>query len=154
MSRSGYNDCGCDSPEEQWAQIRWRGAVTSAIRGRKGQAFLKRALVALDSMKTKELASHTFESDGSYCLLGAVAKHEGVDLAPINDNYDEEYGDYGESAEMLASDLGIAPAMAREIVWENDEGCTFSNRSRYEQMRKWVVVNIKGDQPPIETTEV
>jgi len=73
MSRSGYTDDG-----EQWAMIRWRGAVKSAVKGKRGQAFIRRALKALDAMGTTELASHTFEADGSYCLLGAVAKHEGV----------------------------------------------------------------------------
>lgn len=146
MSRSGYNDYGCDSPEEQWAQIRWRGAVTSAIRGKKGQAFLKRALKAIDSLDEKELASNTFESQGQYCLLGAVAKNEGVDLSELNDGYDDEYGDDGESAECLGFQLGIAPAMAREIVWENDS-CSGSGRSRFEHMRRWVISNIKDDQP-------
>jgi hypothetical protein len=146
MSRSGYNDYGCDTPEEQWAHVRWRGAVTSAIRGKKGQSFLKRALAALDSLDEKELASDTFESQGQFCLLGAVAKNEGVDLSELNKNYDDEYGDDGESAELLGVQLGIAPAMAREIVWENDS-CSGSDRSRFEEMRRWLVRNIKGDQP-------
>jgi hypothetical protein len=36
MSRSGYSD-----DLENWSLIRWRGAVASAIRGRRGQAFLR-----------------------------------------------------------------------------------------------------------------
>jgi hypothetical protein len=32
MSRSGYSD-DIDSADDQWALIRWRGAVKSAIRG-------------------------------------------------------------------------------------------------------------------------
>ena len=34
MSRSGYTD-ECDG----WELVRWRGAVNSAIRGKRGQAF-------------------------------------------------------------------------------------------------------------------
>ena len=35
MSRSGYSD-GLD----EWAMIRWRGAVKSAIRGARGRAII------------------------------------------------------------------------------------------------------------------
>ncbi|KGC50992.1 hypothetical protein DO66_5867 [Burkholderia pseudomallei] len=36
MSRSGYSDdCG------GWSLIRWRGAVNSAIKGARGQKFLR-----------------------------------------------------------------------------------------------------------------
>ncbi len=145
MSRSGYDDYGCESAEEQWQMIRWRGAVNSAIKGNRGQSFLRRALKAIDALEKKELAAHTFESSGSYCLLGAVAKHEGVDLTELNESYDEYYGDEGEGAESLGLELNIAPAMAREIVYENDDCCSGSNRSRFEHMRRWIISNIKGD---------
>jgi len=46
MSRSGYSD-DCD---DQWSLICWRGAVKSAIRGKRGQAFLKEMLAALDAL--------------------------------------------------------------------------------------------------------
>lgn len=36
MSRSGYTD-----EDDIWAMIRWRGAVTSAIRGKRGQQALR-----------------------------------------------------------------------------------------------------------------
>jgi hypothetical protein len=45
MSRSGYSD-----DHSEWDLIRWRGAVASAIRGKRGQAFLRELLVALDAM--------------------------------------------------------------------------------------------------------
>ena len=145
MSRSGYHDDCSGSQEEQWATIRWRGAVKSAVRGKRGQAFIRRALKALDAMGTAELASHTFEADGKYCLLGAVAKHEGIDLTEINEDYDEEWGDDGEGAENLAVDLNIAQAMAREIVWENDECYVGSDNRRFEYMRGWLIANLDGD---------
>lgn len=43
MSRSGYSD-DCDDPLQEG---RWRAAVNSAIRGKRGQAFLREALAAL-----------------------------------------------------------------------------------------------------------
>ena len=45
MSRSGYTDDYDDGYE--WANIRWRGAVKSAIRGKRGQATLKAILDAM-----------------------------------------------------------------------------------------------------------
>lgn len=42
MSRSGYTD-DCD---DQWALIRWRGAVNSAIKGKRGQQALRGRLDA------------------------------------------------------------------------------------------------------------
>jgi hypothetical protein len=41
MSRSGYSD-DCDG----WALIRWRGAVNSAIKGRRGQQALREIVAA------------------------------------------------------------------------------------------------------------
>lgn len=45
MSRSGYCD---DGDYGQWEMIMWRGAVTSAFRGKRGQAFLKEMLDSRD----------------------------------------------------------------------------------------------------------
>lgn len=42
MSRSGYSE-----ELDQWDLIRWRGQVASAIRGKRGQAFLRAMLAAL-----------------------------------------------------------------------------------------------------------
>ena len=50
MTRSGYDDCGDYS---DWEIIQFRGAVASAIRGKRGQAFLKNMLVALDELPEK-----------------------------------------------------------------------------------------------------
>ena len=46
MSRSGYTD----DMEDMWQHICWRGAVASAIRGRRGQAFLREMLAAMDAI--------------------------------------------------------------------------------------------------------
>lgn len=54
MSRSGYND-DCDG----WALIRWRGAVNSAINGKRGQAFLRELVAALDAAYDDFLAYAT-----------------------------------------------------------------------------------------------
>lgn len=61
MSRSGYTD-DCD---DNWAIICYRGALKSAMRGKKGQAFLKELLAALDAMPRKRLIREHLEIDGS-----------------------------------------------------------------------------------------
>ncbi|GEM_PF-1710263 len=50
MSRAGYSD-DCDS----WALIRWRGPLSSSIRGKRGQLFLRDMLSALDAMPGNRL---------------------------------------------------------------------------------------------------
>lgn len=108
MSRSGYTD-DCD---DNWRLIMWRGAVNSALRGKRGQAFLREALAALDALPEKALASESLATaDGEFCTLGAVGRLRGIDMAALDPE------DYTE----VAKAFGISEAMAREIVYENDE---------------------------------
>ena len=63
MSRSGYSD-DCNG----WDLIRWRGAVTSAIRGKRGRALLLELRDALDAMPEKALIAHDLvNSTGQFC---------------------------------------------------------------------------------------
>lgn len=54
MSRSGYDD----DVDDNWSLIRYRGMVTSAVRGRRGQALLKDILIAMNAMPVKQLIAH------------------------------------------------------------------------------------------------
>lgn len=107
MSRSGYSD-DCDG----WALIRWRGAVNSAIKGKRGQAFLREVLATLDAMPEKRLVADSFHDqvEGQFCTLGAVGAARGLDMAPLEDA-DREY---------VAKAFGITQALAAEIMYEND----------------------------------
>jgi hypothetical protein len=112
MSRSGYSDDGPDSQEEQWAHIRFRGALASAIRGKRGQAMLRELATALDAMPEKALAAESLvTAAGDFCTLGVLGQARGVNMAPIDP---EDWG-------AVAQAFGIAPALVREIVYENDE---------------------------------
>jgi hypothetical protein len=126
MSRSGYTD----DIDDQWQRIMWRGAVTAATKGARGQAFLKEMLAALDGLPEKKLISGELEEDGAVCALGAVGKARGLDMANLDP----------EDSERVAAKFGIAPALAREIVFMNDEGgfynCT--PEQRYVDMRRWI----------------
>jgi hypothetical protein len=109
MSRSGYSDdFGDDDP---WALIRYRGAVKSAIKGKRGQALLRELLAALDAMPEKRLVAGELEAEGSFCALGLVGQLRGLNLASI-DTYD---------VETLGPKFNIAEALAREIMWVNDD---------------------------------
>src|ERR1700675_4829762 len=96
MSRSGYTD----EMDDQWALICWRGAVASAIRGKRGQAFLREMLTALDAMPEKQLIYEELEiqksmshwgihDTGEVCALGSVGKARGIDMSEL-DPYDRE----------------------------------------------------------------
>lgn len=132
MSRSNYDD----TPDYDWQWIRWRGAVASAIKGRRGQAFLREMVDVLESMPDKRLASGVFEEeeDGTVCALGAVARARGIDTHAW-------MGRLG----VAASDLGIASALAAEIVHENDDPVLHrSDADRYGAMLRWARVRLAG----------
>lgn len=131
MSRSGYTD-EC----ERWDLIRWRGAVTSAIRGNRGQAFLLELIIALDSLPDKALIVEELEKDGEVCALGSVGKLRGMDMSKIDP----------EDREQVANAFGIAEAMAAEIMYENDE---YGNTPelRWSRMRKWAESHLTETQP-------
>lgn len=144
MSRSGYSD-DCD---DQWGLIRWRGAVASAIRGRKGQAFLRELLAALDELPDKELIAHSFQEGGGVCTLGAVCQRRGV-APPVLPDPDDWTDDFDPRA-FAKQALSIPDALAAEIMFHNDEGAwdvRETPRARWERMRSWVVEHIGGDQP-------
>ena len=161
MSRADYSD-DCDDPLQQG---RWRAAVNSAMRGRRGQAFLREALAALDAMPDKQLVAGHLVVDGwqgpwsgdevivggdvlvdrrgvpmpmgSVCLLGAVGSARRMDMTGLDPD----------DMDSVAPAFGIADAMAREIVYWNDEGgpgCE-SPEHRWQRMREWVAAQIKTD---------
>jgi hypothetical protein len=127
MSRSGYDD-GCD---DGWAMIRYRGAVKSAIRGRRGQAFLRDLLATLDAMPEKKLIEGELETPDGVCALGALGRARGIEMKGLDP----------EDAEHVAAVFGVAPALAREIVYENDEVGYWPKETpeaRFTRLRAWV----------------
>jgi hypothetical protein len=128
MSRSGYSD-DC---ENLWL---WRGAVDRALNGKRGQAFLKELLAAMEAMPVKRLIADDLESHGDVCALGAVGKARGIDMSNLDPD------DPG----LVGMAFGIAPAMAAEIVYMNDEAYWhITPENRFEKMRAWVLDNIQG----------
>lgn len=155
MSRSGY----CDDIDDPLAFGRWRAAVNSAFRGKRGQRLLRDALDALDAMPDKRLVAKRLVVDGwqppwggdnvvvggddladdrglplpmgSVCLLGAVAQQRKLSVSDVDPD------DYA----TVAARFDIAEAMSREIVYMNDEGSSRymeTPEQRWQRMRAWV----------------
>lgn len=126
MSRSDYVDDDGDNP---LALGRWRGRVASALRGKRGQEFLRQLAGSLDAMPEKRLIANELQAHGQFCALGVLGAARGIDLSKLDP---EDYN-------QVAHAFGIAPCMAQEIVYENDEA--FDD---YE----WVSVEICGPMRP------
>lgn len=134
MSRSGYIDCG-GSQEENWQYILYRGAVAAALRGRRGQRLLRELRNALDAMPDKRLIEGRLEANGDVCALGAVGVRRGLDLSHLDP----------EDAEAVAGQFDIAEALAREVVFINDEaiGGVETPEQRWQRVRGWVAQHLR-----------
>jgi hypothetical protein len=132
MSRSGYSE----DFDDYWQMIMWRGAVTSAIRGKRGQAFLKEMLAAMDALPERKLVAKELELDGQVCAMGAVGKTRGLDMSNLDPD----------NAGPIANAFGIAKAMAKEISYVNDECGPYYDQEtpeqRFARVRRWIVGQI------------
>lgn len=130
MSRSGYSD-DCD---DNLQLGRWRAAVKNAIMGKKGQAFLRELLAALDALPQKRLVANVLQvgerdevsneivpvKNGDVCAFGAVGRARGIEM-PADILSDPDDWDAAEEVQHL---FGTTDALSREIMYVNDErGC-------------------------------
>jgi hypothetical protein len=147
MSRSGYSE----DYEEHFpnASALYHTSVLNAIYGKRGQKFMRELVAALEAMPEKRLIAHSLENpepvygppefEPGVCALGSVGKMRGIDMTGMDP----------EDADDVAKTFGIAPRMAREIVWENDEaGEYFSTKgetpeARWQRMRNWAAGYLK-----------
>lgn len=143
MSRSGYND-----DIDQWALIKWRGQVASAIRGKRGQAFLRDLAASLDAMPEKRLIAHDLQKDvpafvppqfskAEVCAIGSLGVARGIDMRVLDP---EDY-------DAIADAFGVAHQLVQEIEFENDEGAwgLETPEGRWGRMREWVRGRIAAD---------
>lgn len=149
MSRSGYSD----DHDDYLALGRYRGRVASAIRGKRGQEFLRELAAALDAMPEKRLVSNSFQrEDGCVCALGAVAKLRNIDTRKF-DSVDTEYDEL--DTDGVGAAFGIAGCLAAEIMYENDEFSAWAPsegrfhsapEARWRYMRDWVERNLRATE--------
>jgi hypothetical protein len=142
MSRSGYSEDYCDA----YSYHLYRSAVNRAIAGKRGQAFLREFIAAMDAMPVKELAvEELMYDDGSVCALGVVCKARGITPNFKMDDYEN-----GDGAKLVGKLLGIARSMAAEIAHENDEGRQYwperieTPGERWGRMRMWAEMKLRG----------
>jgi hypothetical protein len=147
----------------------WEGNCDRQIRGKAGQAALRRLEAALLALPEKRLISHKLvDSEAQVCAIGALAKAEGKLPEPEpwgDDEYDED-----DTAEFATDNLNVPRLVAWKVVYENDENNDYKyvtaegpernpygyghNRGillrvevtpeqRYERMLQWVQERIK-----------
>lgn len=140
MSRSGYSD------DYEGDINLYRANVDRAFAGRRGQAFLKEMLAALNAMPEKRLLSEVMQSDGEVCAIGSVGRARGTDMTALDpENYEE-----WDFAGAVGHAFNIAQPMAAEIMHVNDGydhwGLTANEtpEQRYARMRKWITEQIRG----------
>ena len=135
MSRSGYSD-----DNENIAM--WRGMVASAIRGKRGQQFLKELIASLEAMPEKKLIKNELvTATGEVCALGCVGQARGLDMTKFDPDEDPEF-----LAEQLGKAFNIAPCLAQEVQYLNDEwNYSWTPEQRWAAVHKWAQENLKED---------
>ena len=92
-------------------------------------------VAAMDALPEKKLVLLALESDGQVCAIGSVGLKRGIDMSKLDP---EDYS-------TVARTFGISEAMAREIMFMNDEGSWRDEtpEARFNRMRGWVADRIK-----------
>ena len=159
MGRSGYTEWDDCDEYTQWAMIRQAGALKSAVRGKRGQDFLRRLAAALDAMPEKSLCAIPDEvdydpvtepcagrlglSDGQVCVLGSLALAEGRDPKAID----------ATDHKALGGMFNVAPIIVRQLEWDNDQPYGHDrNKSdgeaRWSYLREWVREHLRDEATP------
>ncbi len=134
MSRSGYSDDGGEGFEL------WRGSVARALRGKRGQTALVDLINALDRLPTKELIGGSFSRDGCACPLAVLAAARGVYVGDLETRHEEDPVE----RDVVGGRLNIAPAMAAEVMYMNDEATPHNETrpERWVRMRAWAMCEL------------
>ena len=135
MSRSGYSDDYCEPRD----MAMWRGQVASATRGKRGQAFLRELIDALDALPSPRLIEGSLRKDGDVCALGSVGAKRGINLESLDPD----------DFHTLSGVFGIAHQLVCEIEYMNDEGSWRweTPEERWRRIRGWVEA-ILADMAP------
>ena len=133
MGRHGYTD-ECENV------AMWRGVIASATRGKRGQAFFRALLAALDAMPEKRLVTGELQdSEGAVCALGCLGKARGVDLASVDTRDWDSLGEL----------LDIAPQLVQEVMFVNDEWNRRDDGNRWKLVRDWAARQIRVEPEEI-----
>lgn len=133
IGRCGYNDDDDDDDDHNRYGV-WRGVIASATRGKRGQAFFRALVAALDAMPHKALVKGELEDqEGAVCALGCLGKAHGLDLSHVDT---EDYAFLGQM-------FDIAPQLAQEVMFINDHQYRLDGpESRWRIVRDWAARQI------------
>jgi hypothetical protein len=98
----------------------WQANCRRSLRGKQGQAALRRLEAALMAMPEKSLRSGKLVAhDGSVCAIGALARAEGKlpEPEPVGDWEDDDVDD---TADWATERLDIPKLVAWKVVAQND----------------------------------
>lgn len=136
-ARSGYVD---DYDDEDGALAMYRGVIASATRGKRGQAFFRDLVAALDAMPVKRLVAGELQTEeGEVCALGSLGKYRGKPVSQL-DTYDTL---------ALGETFNIAEQLAAETMcWNDDMGPRGEiPEARWTRVRAWAAAQIKPVAP-------
>ena len=120
--------------EEMLAKMR-------AASGKRGQAFFRALVAALDGMPEKRLVEGKLqEPEGAVCALGALGVARGVDLGTVDTRDYEQLGEL----------FDVAPQLIQEVMYMNDE-IPGSPERRWERVRKWAARQIIVEAADLES---
>jgi hypothetical protein len=100
----------------------WDANCRRSMRGRSGQAALRRLEAALLAMPEKRLVSGKLVThDGDVCAIGALARAEGKlpEPEPL-DAFGDESDDVDDTAEFAEASLSFPRLVAWKVVAQND----------------------------------
>lgn len=171
MSRSGFVD---SDGENDLAIYGWQANARRMMRGKPGQSFLWELYLSLEALPKKELITGGLvDEDGACCALGAVALRRGIEIPDDlkvrrNEDGDIDEDDADDFYQYVTPLLKIKEMMAREVMYENDEGdqwhwpdgrvchsLAYKDRDapirrydlpheRWQRLRRWVVSRLRG----------
>ena len=93
-------------------------------------------------MPDKRLVEGELETDeGSVCALGCLGKARGIDVGSLDTH---DWDDLGEM-------FNIAPQLAQEVMFMNDEGGARVPENRWRLVRDWAARQIRIEPPELAT---
>lgn len=121
----------------------WRGMVASATRGKRGQAFFRALVAALDAMPEKRLIANALEADGEVCALGALGRARGIDMKDVDPECPEQVAPLFNIAECLAQEVTFMNDEYFDFYWMGNTRHEFTPEERWKKMREWAVRQIR-----------
>jgi hypothetical protein len=117
------------------------GALRSAVRGKRGQRFIRDLVQALDALPSPELAAGALEDEDTECCcaFGAVRRFRGSDAVPLwFDPMEEDL-----TPDHLAEPFNVSETLAWAVVQVNEDGMTGNDvstrRHRWNVVKDWAI---------------